>query len=96
MGGVTDDLAVAGGARRVGVVAVAQWPVNALGVTMGGHVRTGLEDNLYMDAGKHDPATNVRLVARVAALAAAVGRPLATPADVRRLIGLPARMVAPL
>ncbi len=74
----------------------AQWPVNALGVTMGGHVRTGLEDNLYMDAGKHDPATNVRLVARVAALAAAVGRPLATPADVRRLIGLPARMVAPL
>jgi len=74
----------------------AQWPVNALGVTMGGHVRTGLEDNLYMDAGKHDPATNVRLVARVAALAAAVGRPLATPADVRRLIGLPARMAAPL
>jgi len=74
----------------------AQWPINALGVTMGGHVRTGLEDNLYMDAGKHDPATNARLVARVAALAAAVGRRLATPADVRRLIGLPARMATHL
>jgi len=54
-------------------------------------VRTGLEDNLHMDAGKQDPATNARLVARAASLAAAVGRPLATAADARRLIGLPAR-----
>jgi len=69
----------------------AQWPINALGITMGGHVRTGLEDNLHMDAGKQDPATNARLVARAASLAAAVGRPLATAADARRLIGLPAR-----
>lgn len=72
----------------------AQWPVNALGVTMGGHVRTGLEDNLYMDAARQDPATNARLVARVATLGTSVGRPLATPADARRLIGLPSRPAA--
>jgi 3-keto-5-aminohexanoate cleavage enzyme len=69
----------------------AQWPVNAMGVTMGGHVRTGLEDSLYMDAAKQQPATNAQLVGRVAALAAALGRPLATVAGARRLLGLPAR-----
>lgn len=72
----------------------AQWPMNALGVTMGGHVRTGLEDNLFMDAAKTDRATNPRLVARVAALAAALGRPLATREETRQLIGLGARTPA--
>ena len=52
-------------------------------VTMGGHVRTGLEDNLYMDAGKQDPASNRRLVSRVAGLAGALGRMIATPALAR-------------
>ena len=66
----------------------AQWPMNALGVVMGGHVRTGLEDNLYMDRAKQVPATNDALVRRVVALASAVGRPIATPADARRLMGL--------
>jgi len=70
----------------------AQWPVNALGVTMGGHVRTGLEDNLHMDLARHDPATNPRLVSRLATLAAALGRPLATTAQARALLGLPARV----
>ena len=69
----------------------AQWPMNALGVTMGGGVRTGLEDNLYMDAGRQDPASNPRLVSRVVALAAALGRPVATPAAGRLLLGLPQR-----
>lgn len=67
----------------------AQWPMNALGVTMGGHVRTGLEDNLYMDGQKAEPATNVALVARVAALATAVGRRVASPAEARMLLGIP-------
>lgn len=66
----------------------AQWPMNALGVTMGGHVRTGLEDAVHMDAQKRDPATNLRLVERVTRLASAVGRSLATPTDARRLMGI--------
>jgi 3-keto-5-aminohexanoate cleavage enzyme len=69
----------------------AQWPMNALGVVMGGHVRTGLEDNLYMDRARQVMATNQGLVRRVAALASAVGRPIATPADARRLMGLESR-----
>jgi uncharacterized protein (DUF849 family) len=69
----------------------AQWPMNALAVTMGGHVRTGLEDNLYMDAGKQDPASNRRLVSRVAGLAGALGRRIATPVEARELLGLQQR-----
>jgi 3-keto-5-aminohexanoate cleavage enzyme len=72
----------------------AQWPMNALAVTMGGHVRTGLEDNLFMDGGKQVAATNPALVARAATLASAAGRKVATPAEARRLIGLPLRVYA--
>jgi uncharacterized protein (DUF849 family) len=65
-----------------------QLPVNALAVAMGGHVRVGLEDNLYMDAAKREPATNIALVRRVTAIAHALGRRLATPAEVRQRLGL--------
>jgi uncharacterized protein (DUF849 family) len=69
----------------------AQWPMNALAVSMGGHVRTGLEDNLYMDPQKTEPASNPRLIARVARLAAAVGRPTASAVQARQMLGLAQR-----
>jgi 3-keto-5-aminohexanoate cleavage enzyme len=50
----------------------------------GGHVRVGLEDY----AGQGSPS-NLELVEQVAALARAVGRPLATPSDAARLLDLP-------
>jgi uncharacterized protein (DUF849 family) len=65
-----------------------QLPMNALAVAMGGHVRVGLEDNLFLDAGKQQPATNLLLVERVAGIARAMGRPVATCAQARRRIGL--------
>ena len=68
-----------------------QFPMNALGVTLGGHVRTGLEDAIYMDGTKRELATNAALVARVARVAAAVERPIANPSEARALIGLPSR-----
>lgn len=68
-----------------------QSPMNALGIAMGGHVRTGLEDSLHMDAGKRVHATNLSLVRRAAALARAAGRAIASPAEARRLMGLPKR-----
>jgi len=66
-----------------------QFPINQMAIQMGGHVRAGLEDNLWMDAEKTDPATNVRLIERVVRAAEAAGRPIASPATARRLIGLP-------
>jgi uncharacterized protein (DUF849 family) len=55
-----------------------------LALERGGHVRVGLEDH----AGPRTPR-NVELVAEVRELAAAVGRPLATPAQAAALLGLP-------
>jgi 3-keto-5-aminohexanoate cleavage enzyme len=57
-------------------------------VLMGGHVRTGLEDNPAMDAARRRPATNAGLVARVAELARIADRPLASPGEVRARLAL--------
>jgi uncharacterized protein (DUF849 family) len=65
-----------------------QFPMNALGVAMGGNVRTGLEDNLYMDTEKRDLASNERLVKRIANHALALERPIATPLQTREMLGL--------
>jgi len=67
-----------------------QFAMNSLAIVTGGHVRTGLEDNLFMDAGKTRPATNPLLVERIVRLAAAAERECATPAEAREMIGLPA------
>jgi 3-keto-5-aminohexanoate cleavage enzyme len=68
-----------------------QAPANALAVAMGGHVRTGLEDNPWLDADGCEPATNEQLVTRAVAAAAALGRPIATPDQARSILGLPRR-----
>jgi uncharacterized protein (DUF849 family) len=68
-----------------------QFWVNAMAVTMGGHVRVGLEDNLWLDVDRTVPATNEQLVQRVVALAAAYGREAASPDEARALLGLPQR-----
>jgi len=56
-------------------------------IAMGGHVRVGLEDNLYYSRGRL--ARNEELVARVARIAAEAGRPVASPDQARKLLGLP-------
>jgi 3-keto-5-aminohexanoate cleavage enzyme len=68
-----------------------QFQMNALGIVFGGHARTGLEDNLHVDADTRELATNPLLVERLANLAAAAGRRLATPEEARALLGLSSR-----
>jgi uncharacterized protein (DUF849 family) len=65
-----------------------QLPMNAIAVFMGGHVRTGLEDNPWLDTQRTKPATNAALVERVVRLAGVAGRPLASAAEVRERLGL--------
>jgi 3-oxoadipate:acetyl-CoA acetyltransferase len=67
-----------------------QLPANGLAVLMGGHVRTGLEDNPYLDHTTRAPATNEDLVRRAIDLAALVGRRPAKPEEARALLGLAA------
>ena len=50
-------------------------------------VRVGLEDNLYLDRGV--PATNAGLVERAAALIRLYNKQPATPAEARRIMGIP-------
>jgi 3-keto-5-aminohexanoate cleavage enzyme len=72
-----------------------QAPANALAIAMGGHVRTGLEDNPWFDASGERPATNAGLVERAVTMAAAVGRPIAAPDETRSMLGLPVPVLAP-
>jgi len=79
-----------GGATWAGAgIGRFQFFVNSLAITMGGHVRVGLEDNLYLDAKKQRLASNPALVARLVSLAEAAEREIATPAEARAMIGLP-------
>jgi len=57
-------------------------------VAMGGHVRVGLEDNLWFDREREELATNARLVERIAAVARSAARDLASPAEAREIIGI--------
>jgi 3-keto-5-aminohexanoate cleavage enzyme len=72
-----------------------QRPMNALALAMGGHVRTGLEDNPYLDHEARTPATNVALVQRAVEQAHAVGRAVATAPETRALLTLPAAVRSP-
>ena len=68
-----------------------QEAVSVLAVETGGHVRTGLEDNLWLDTAKTRPADNVSLVERVVGVAQSIERGIATPAQARELFRLPTR-----
>ncbi|MCL5039588.1 MAG: 3-keto-5-aminohexanoate cleavage protein [Firmicutes bacterium] len=64
----------------------AQLPAAILAIIMGGHVRVGLEDNIYYQKGLL--ATNVALVDRVVRLARELGREIASPDEARRILHL--------
>jgi 3-keto-5-aminohexanoate cleavage enzyme len=70
----------------VAAIGRAQLPMTTAAIAMGGHVRVGLEDNIYYSKGKL--ATNDELVARVVRIAGELGRPVATPAKAREILGL--------
>lgn len=65
-----------------------QLTMNALGILLGGHVRTGLEDNIYFTKGILTQG-NAPLVHRLATMAAQLERPLAKPNEARQILGLP-------
>jgi len=55
-----------------------QLPVNVMSIAMGGHVRVGLEDNIYYDYDKKRLATNSDLVKRLVRVAGELMRPIST------------------
>ncbi len=74
-----------------------QLDANVMAIAAGGHVRVGLEDNVYYDRGRTELADNRQLVQRIAAIGREMGREPATPEEARQIIGLsPARIGARL
>ncbi|GAC1598819.1 MAG: 3-keto-5-aminohexanoate cleavage protein [Myxococcales bacterium] len=65
-----------------------QLPMAALALQLGGHARCGLEDNIYLSKGVLAKGS-AELVARVAELARAAGRRVATAAETRELLRIP-------
>jgi 3-keto-5-aminohexanoate cleavage enzyme len=65
----------------------AQLDLGMVGMTLGGHVRVGLEDNIYYSRGvlAH---SNAQLVERMVRIAREYGREPATPEEARELLGL--------
>jgi 3-keto-5-aminohexanoate cleavage enzyme len=66
-----------------------QWSLAAMGMILGGNVRVGLEDNLYLKRGQKLKG-NGEAVEKVVRLAAEFGREIATPAQTREMFGLSA------
>jgi 3-keto-5-aminohexanoate cleavage enzyme len=61
-------------------------PMMAVTLALGGHIRTGLEDVVYVGPGQY-AESNAELVTRARAICDASGRPVATPAQAREILG---------
>jgi uncharacterized protein (DUF849 family) len=66
-----------------------QMPWVAQSVLLGGHVRVGLEDNLYLSRGVK--ATNAQLVERAKTIVESMGAHVATPDEGREILALKPR-----
>jgi 3-keto-5-aminohexanoate cleavage enzyme len=67
-----------------------QLPVNLISLAYGGHIRTGLEDNIYYRTGEL-ATSNTQLVERAVRLANEAGRSVALPDEARELVGVKVR-----
>ena len=65
-----------------------QFPMAEAAVELGGHVRVGLEDNLYLERGVFAPS-NASLVAKAVEQIEAGGNQIATPSEARAMLSLP-------
>jgi 3-keto-5-aminohexanoate cleavage enzyme len=67
---------------------LAEWPMITTAILLGGNVRVGFEDNIYLSKGV--PAkSNAEMVEKVVRIARELDREIATPAEARKILGLP-------
>lgn len=66
----------------------SQFPMITLGVLMGGHIRVGFEDNLYLKKG-FLAESNAQCVKAAVDLVKSLQRDVATPAEAREILGIP-------
>ena len=68
-------------------IGVGQLPMSMMAVAMGGHVRVGLEDNIYFSRGVL-AESNAQLVERVVRISREFGRDIAPPSEARQILHL--------
>jgi uncharacterized protein (DUF849 family) len=68
-------------------ISLHQFPMAAQAVLLGGHVRVGLEDNLYLERGRLTPS-NAALVDKAGRIIELLGASVATPNEAREILGL--------
>lgn len=71
-------------------IGVHQFPMATMGMLLGGHVRVGMEDNLYISRGIM-AENNAQFVEKIVRIAGEIGRPIATPDEARDILGLKKR-----
>jgi len=86
---MADNLSAVGVAHHWGVVGIGreQWPLLAAALALGGSVRVGLEDNLYLPVGEM-ARSNGELVATARRMTEDAGRRPATVQEARALLGV--------
>jgi 3-keto-5-aminohexanoate cleavage enzyme len=62
-------------------------PMSMMALTMGGHIRVGLEDNIYYSQGVL-AETNAQFVDRIVRISREYGREIATPAEARDILSI--------
>ncbi len=71
-------------------VSRGQWPLLATSLTLGGNVRAGLEDNLYLPNGEM-AKSNGDLIGKARQMAEDIGRRVATVDEARQMLGVAKR-----
>jgi 3-keto-5-aminohexanoate cleavage enzyme len=70
-----------------------QWRLVGAALALGGNVRTGLEDNLYLPDGEM-AKSNGELIAKARQMAEDVGRRVATVEEARTMLGVPRKVAS--
>ncbi|MEM3112659.1 MAG: 3-keto-5-aminohexanoate cleavage protein [Candidatus Anstonellales archaeon] len=71
----------------IGVGYPGEFNLATLSIIMGGHVRVGMEDNIFVAKGVL-AKSNAELVEKVVKIARELGREIATPDEARKILGL--------
>lgn len=72
----------------LGVGYPIEFEATTLSLLLGGNVRVGFEDNIYLQKDKVLAKSNAELVAKIANIARAIGREIASPQEARGILGI--------
>ena len=68
----------------------AHLPMSMMGLILNGHIRVGMEDNIYFERGEL-AKTNAQFVERIVKIAREYGREVATPQEARKILQIKRR-----